>query len=295
MRCFSCRISFLGLLLFVAVIEPAAAQDQEQINSSRPWALGFTMQTDEHDSQSFFTTFNWGVAENTWLYFSAGRSTSPAERADITTDDLLVGVDHSFGLIGASLELENWGESGAVESRDVRGSLYLHGDRFSVSLEREARDIDLTFTVPGMRDRVLTRTNSLTSDGTGVFFHADLTDWWRVYGSAREYEYSRPLAVLPRLDVFNLLSSSTLTLANSFLEDEQYFGFEWRIGNKFVNLWSGSNTSAVDGAQLDYLSASFLFPVSYRVDLEFNLGRSETDYAEPSLHGGIMVLIYGGS
>ncbi len=290
--------SLLGFCFCAGLSAGAFAQDGSQIDAQddgfQPWALSFSLQTDEYDSKSLFTTFNWGVTEDTWLFVSAGRSTSPADRADISTDDFLVGVDHSFGIFGATLELEQWGEDNAVESRDVRGSIYLHGDRYNVGIEHERRDIDLTFFLPGPGDRRIARSTSLTGEGTGVFFRADLTEWWRIYGSAREYDYSRPLAILPRLDVLNLLSASTLTLANSFLDDEQYLGFEWRAGEKLFNLGFGSNTSAVDRSKLDFVSASFLLPVSYRVDLEFNIGRSEPDFAESSLYGGVMVLIYGG-
>ncbi len=287
--------SLLGFCFLVGIGSVALAQEEESEDGFEPWAVGLTLQTDEQDSQSFFTTFNWGVTEDTWLFFSAGRSMLPAERADISTDDLIFGVDHSFGLLGASLEVEQWGEKDAVESLDYRGSIYLHGDRFNVGVELERRDIDLSFPIVGPRDRPIQRTTELTSDGTGVYFRADLTDWWRVYGSAREYDYSRSLAVLPRLDVFNFLSSSTLTLANSFLENDRRFGFEWRAGQKLINLSFGRNNSAVDGLELEFVSASFMFPISYRMDLEFNLGRSTADFLEPSVYGGVLLLIYGGS
>ena len=114
----------------------------------------------------------------------------------------------------------------------------------------------------------------MTGDGSGIFFRADLTDWWRVYGSAREWDYSRTLAILPRLDAFNLLSSSTLTLANSFLENDRRLGFEWRAGRNLINLSFGCSRSAVDRSELESINASILFPISYRMDLEFNLGRS---------------------
>ncbi len=284
-----------GLCLLAGTGSVALAQEEASGDSFRPWAIGLTLQTDELDSQSFFTTFNWGVAEDTWLFFSAGNSTSPAERADISTNDLVAGIDHNFGSIGASFEVEQWGEKNAVESRDYRGSIYLHGDRFNVGIEAERRDIDLTFSIARPMGSMAQRTTELTSDGRGIFFRADLTDWWRVYGSAREYDYSRSLTVLPRLDLFNFLSSSTLTLANSFLADDQQFGFEWRAGDKLINLSLGRNRSAVDQFELESVNASFLFPVSYRMDLEFNLGRSTADGLEPTVYGGVMLLIYGGN
>jgi hypothetical protein len=56
---------------------PALAQETGSEESFRPWAIGLTLQTDEAQSESLYTTFNWGVAENTWLFFAAGQSKSP--------------------------------------------------------------------------------------------------------------------------------------------------------------------------------------------------------------------------
>ncbi len=266
----------------------------ESDDTFRPWAIGLTIQTDEEHSQNFYTTFNWGLDEQTWLFFAAGHSTSPPEGADISTNDLLGGIDHSFGLFGITFEVEQWGRKGAVESFDYRGSVYLHGERFNVGLEREQREIDLTFSILNALDRSVSRATELLGEGTGIFFRADLTNWWRVYGSARKYDYSRDLAVLPRLDVFNFLSTSTLTLANSFLEDDYRIGFEWRAGTKLINLNFGRNRSAVDLSELESVSASILWPISYRMDLEFNIGRSSSEVFEPSFYGGVMLLIYGG-
>ena len=286
--------SVVGVCLLVGAGSLAYAQETTSDDPFRPWAIGLTVQTDEDRSQTFYTTFNWGVAENTWLFFSAGHSSSPAAGANISTTDLVGGVDHSFGLFGMTFEAEQWGEKGEVESFDYRGSVYLRGEHFNVGLERERREIDLTFSILDPLGQLVSRTTALTGDGTGIFFRADLTDWWRVYGSARKYRYSRNLAVLPRLDVFNFLTSSTLTLANSFLEDDYRFGFEWRAGSKLMNLSFGRNHSAVDQSALESVTASILFPISYRMDLEFNIGRSSSDLLQPSVYGGVLLLIYGG-
>lgn len=285
------RVVLLCIVLASASL--AYAQDEETDNGFGLWVLGLTLQTDEQQSESIYTTLNWGVTDDTWLYFAAGRSTSPTNRADITTNDLIASVDHNFGWLGASFEIEQWGEKDAVESFDYRGSLYFHGDRFNVGVELERRAIDLPFSLIGPRDRPVQRTVEMPGEGTGLFFRFDLTDWWRVYGSARQYDYSRNLTVLPRLDVINLLSTSALTLSNSFLEDDQRLGFEWRAGRSLINLGFGRNHSAVDQSRLDSINASVLFPVSYRVDLEVNIGQSSYEGFEPSLFGGVMILIYG--
>ncbi len=291
MRCSSlviavCLLGGAGSLAF--------AQDTTFDDTFRPWAIGLAAQTDENQSQSFYTTFNWGVAADTWVFFSAGQSTSPAELADVSTNDLLGGIDHSFGLFGITVEAGQWGKKDEVESFDYRGSVYLHGDRFNVGLELERRDIDLTFSILDPLGQLVSRTTEFIGDGTGIFFRADLTDWWRIYGSARDYEYSRNLSLLPRLDVFNLLTSSTPTLANSFLKDDYRVGFEWRAGTKLISLNFGRNRSAVDLSELVSVSASMLFPISYRMDMEFNVGRSTSDFFEPTFYGGVLLLIYGG-
>jgi hypothetical protein len=84
-------------------------------------------------------------------------------------------------------------------------------------------------------------------------------------------------------------------LANSFLENDRRLGFEWRAGRNLINLSFGRNRSAVDRSELESVNASILFPVSYRIDLEFNLGRSTVELFEPSVYGGALLLIYGGS
>jgi hypothetical protein len=291
MRCFS---SIIAVCLLGASGSLAFAQETTSDDTFRPWAIGLAVQTDENQSQSFYTTFNWGVAADTWVFFSAGQSTSPAELADISTNDLLGGIDHSFGLFGITFEAGQWGKKDEVESFDYRGSFYFHGGRFNVGLELERRDIDLTFSILDPLGQLVSRTTEFIGDGTGIFFRADLTDWWRIYGSSRKYEYSRNLSLLPRLDVFNLLTSATPTLANSFLKDDYRVGFEWRAGTKLINLNFGRNRSAVDLSELVSVSASMLFPISYRMDLEFNVGRSTSDFFEPTFYGGVLLLIYGG-
>jgi hypothetical protein len=283
-----------GLGLLVTASTFALAQETGSSDTSRPWAIGLAVQTDEDNSESVYTNLNWGVTENTWLFFAAGQSSSPAARANIETTNLIAGLDQDFGLFGASFEIEQWGDRGSLESFGYRGSFYLDLERFHIGVEAEQREIDLTFTIIGPRDRVINRTTDLNSDGLGIFFGADLTDWWRVYGSAREYDYSRNLNILPRLDVLNFLSSSTLTLANSFLEDDTRIGFEWTAGRSLINLSFGKNHSAVDDTELNSVNASVLFPISYRMDLELNLGRSKFQSFEPTAYGGVMLLIYGG-
>lgn len=119
--------------------------------------------------------------EDTWLFFSAGHSASPAAGANRSTHDLTGGIDHSCGLLGVTFEVEQWGKKDEVGSFDYRGSVYVHGERFKLGLERERRDIDPTFSIPGPLGQMIPRTTGVIGEGTGIYFFADLTDWWRVY------------------------------------------------------------------------------------------------------------------
>ena len=47
-------------------------------------------------------------------------------------------------------------------------------------------------------------------------------------------------------------------------------------------------------AKLESLSAAALFPVAPRIDLEFNIGKTDWDFGGSGWYGGVLVLIYGG-
>ena len=129
----------VGLGLLVTASTSALAQETNSGDEPRPWVVGLAVQTDEDNSESIYTNLNWGVAENTWLFFAAGQSSSPAARANIETTDLIAGLDQDFGLFGASFEIEQWGDSGSLESFGYRGSVYLDLDRFNIGVEAEQR------------------------------------------------------------------------------------------------------------------------------------------------------------
>jgi hypothetical protein len=265
----------------------------DRATAGRPWVIGLGGQLDQESSNSLRATFNWGAAERTWLSFSAGRSRSPGDRADVAADTLSAGVDHRFGLLGVVFEAEQWGDAEALESRDVRGAVYLQRERWRIALEYEHRAIDIPFTVAGPLGRTVERTAALSADGLGLTARLQPARRWQLFFSAREYDYTRDLALLPRIDRLNLLSASTLTLANSFIDHERMLGFEREIGNSLVNFSVTRDRSAVDGSEFRGLDAGFLFPISKRMDLELNLGRGDSDLFDSGVYGGVLLLIYG--
>ena len=65
--------------------------------------------------------------------------------------------------------------------------------------------------------------------------------------------------------------------------------------NEKFNLGFGRNRSAVDRSEFEFVTGSFLFPLTYRMDLELSLGRSRSELFESSTYGGVMLIFYGGS
>jgi hypothetical protein len=273
---------------------PTPAAEEPDDTSRQPWALGIAAQLDDESSASGLVNVNWGVAPDTWLSVAAGRSRSPSDRADVSASSLRAGVDHLFGRLGVTFEAERWGDPDALEATNLGGSMYVQGARARLGLEYETRAIDIVFSSQGLLARPVTRTVGFDSDGYGVSFRVDLTAGWRTYGSFMTYDYSRNVSLLPRVEALNLLSASALTLANSFVDKQANIGLEWESNGPVVNIGYARDRSAVDRSEFRSLNGAVLFGVGPRIDLEFNIGKSNSNLAENAYYGGVLLLIYGG-
>lgn len=282
----------------------AHAQTEVQISESPPalqqnssaglWLVGLLAQADDDSNDGASVSFGYGVGYSTWLSAFVTSSSSPADRADISTESLILAVDHRFEHVGLSFELEDWGDSGTVESQDIAAEISFFNDWFQFDLGLEQRAIDITLRVP-TPGRVRSRKVPIDADGWSLGFAADAGDMLRVYYDYREYDYSRDISQLPLIQRFGLLNSSALTLANSFLSESHTLGFDIMFSNKVLSLTFGDDTSEVDNTDLSSLGLALLMPVAPRIDLEVSIGRSDSDFFEPNTWGGIGILIYGGN
>jgi hypothetical protein len=266
----------------------SAAAQQDSPGSS--WVVGVAAELDEDSSDSLLATLSLGVGPRTWLSFAAGRTS--AERAEVAADTVSAGIDHRFGVVGVSFELERWGDSAALESADRRAALSVQQPKWRVALEHERRDIQIPFTLTGPLGGTLQRTAELNADSFGLSVRVQPADRWHVYASLAEHDYERDLALLPRVERLNLLSASTLTLANSFVDHERSVGFEREIGRGLLDAYVTRDESALDGSRFETVGAGWLFPVG-RVDLQISVGRGRSQLVEPALYGGILILVYG--
>jgi hypothetical protein len=281
-------------LAAVAFTGPVAAQPPER-DASGAWVLGFAGQVDEQSSDSVLATVNWGVTPTTWLSFSAGRSSSPADRADVEADTLVASIDHRFDKVGFTLELEHWGDPDALETEDLRGSVYFDRARWRVDLAYATRDLEIPFTLTGPLGNTLRRTAETSSDSVGVDVRVNLNELWRLYLGVTEYDYEsrRALQIIPRIDRLNLLSTSTLTLANSLIDHERSIGIERDIRRMVFNLRFATDESAIDGSSFETTDVALLVPAGARMDIEVNVGRGRSELAEAGWYAGVLLLIYG--
>jgi len=256
--------------------------------------LGLGAQADEHDAHSFLGTSYFAPGPRTWLTFAAGKSSTPAEGENIEASTLLIGVDHRLDKVGFTFEAERWGDSGALETTDLSGSVYFDRDRWRVGFGYETRDIEIPFTLTGPLGGTIHRTIDVAGDSVSFDASVALAERWRLYLGLHENDYERNLNVLPRIATLNWLSASALTLANSFLDHDRSFAVERTFGAAtLVNVRFATDASAIDGAELDTIEAAVLFPIGRRVDLEVNLGHGASDFFESGLYGGLLFLVYG--
>lgn len=257
------------------------------------WMLGLAAQGDENSNSSMLATVNWGVTPATWLTFTTSRSTSSTNRADVKADSIVLGVDHRFASIGVAFDAEHWGDPGVLETQDLRGTLYVDRERFRVAVTYEDRGIDIPFTVTGPLGRQVSRTVNVPAHGVALDARVVPAALWTIYLSAGDYDFERDLSLLPRIGRFNLLSTSTLTLANSFVDRVRMIGMQREFGAVAFNFSFMRDRSAIDGSMLDTTSAAVLFPVGRRFDLEVQVGDGRSDLFGTGLYAGLSFLVYG--
>jgi hypothetical protein len=203
------------------------------------------------------------------------------------------GIEHDFGPMGLGLSYEDWGDPGNLESLSWRGELIFSDDDFRLALSYEARAIEISFSGSGAPLPTDRRRFTLDADGIGLSGRYRISSAWQIFGAFMDYDYPRRIGVVPRADRLNLLSTSAVTLAYSFVDYYANLGFERAFGDRLVSVEIGRDRSAIDRDMLSSLQGSMLWPVARRVDLELTLGRSRSESFGSSVYGGLRFMLYG--
>lgn len=280
-------------LSVAATSSVATAQTSVPSPSDGSWMFGVGAQADEDGSNSTLAAFHWGLRPQSWLSFTAGQSSSPADRADVEADTLAIGFDQRFDKVGFTLSAEEWGDSGLLETQELGGSVYFSREGWRVGFGYQTRDIEIPLTLTGPFGGTVRRLFTMDAERYSVDVRTSLGERWNLYLAAAEHDYERDLSVLPRIERFNLLSGTALTLAYSFVDNERSIGLERQFPRLLLNLRAGTDRSAVDGSKLETVEAALLVPLGGRLDLEVNVGSGRSDLFDPGLYGGLLFLVYG--
>jgi hypothetical protein len=181
------RLRWICLVL-VCAASAVGAQSDEGGGDRRPWAIGLGAQADDESNDSMLASFNWGVSEETWLKFAAGRSRSPERGADIIADNFGAGLEHRFGLVGVAFDAEQWGDPDALESTDFGAAVYVQNERLRLAVRRERRAIDVHFTLTGPLGGTIPRTAGVDADGTELNLRVQIGERWQLHASAATYD-----------------------------------------------------------------------------------------------------------
>jgi hypothetical protein len=292
--------SFRASLLLIALpLAPGAlfAQGGSSLPSSGDelaWVVILSALKDEESYEHSLVSFLLALNDDTWLSMSAGRSRAPSIERDVRASLTSLGIDHDFGPIGLALSAEQWGDSNNLESRDWRGEIFFGSERYRIALVREDRAIDIFFSGQGAPIATDLRSVGIDADGVGLNWRFELAPNWQTYGSWMDYDYPRGIRLVPRAERLDLLSTSAVTLAYSFIDRYETIGFEHSMGLKLINFDYSRDRSTIDGEKLKSIGASVLWPVAPRMDLEFQIGSSRADGFGSSVYGGLTLLFYGG-
>ena len=255
------------------------------------YTLGLDLQADDADGLAATAFAVLLVGEDTSISGGLGKSTtdvSQAFDADSIYADL--GVDHSFGLFGVRLTAAYWGDSDILDSRDLRGAVYLRGDRGSVALEYEDRSLE--FELPP--SDFLSRTNfPFDAEGWGLSAGLNVTDDVSVYVSGMDYDYSVPFLQQSSDRIRPLLVVTRLSVLSSLADWRVSGGLSVDVGDKELGLDVSKRKGAVTGSSNESLTARFLTPISTRVDLELSLGADRSELFGDATIAGLRFYYYG--
>jgi hypothetical protein len=288
------RTAALVLLLALAAAGARAQTSPGAGADGRPWLLVLSALRDEDDYEHGLASFHLGLREATWLSLTAGSSRAPSTESEVRANLAAIGIEHDFGPVGFSLTFEDWGDEDNLESRDWQAEVFVSGEDYRLAFARERRAIDIFFSGPGAPLGTDLRRIRVDADGIGLNGRYRISPEWQIYGAFMDYDYPRRIRVVPRADRLNLLSTSAVTLAYSFVDVFTSVGVERAFGPTLLNVDLGRDRSTIDDELLDSLSVSLLWPVAARFDLEFTLGRSRSSSYGSSVYGGLSVYVYGG-
>ncbi len=300
------RLSALACAL-LASTAPLAAQE------SAGSVFSLSGLYDEDGTYSVSAGLDHAFGEATWLRLTAGFADGATGPVSLSTYRAGLGFDHWFAPAGVAVDVEYWGDSDTIETLAYKGELYFRGARARFGLNAAFRDIAIKYEVPVLARNLVDASQSFSATGYGASYRYS---WGAasLYANAMAWNYDEAIgtvvtnvdlsrvpvllrpAVQQRLasavNAVRFQSASSLTLASSLLAQSASAGFDYRFGEKSLNIEFAHDRGEVDDLDINTLSAGWLFPAGSAADIEIRLGVSDADTFGTTVFGGISVFLY---
>ena len=235
--------------------------------------LNSALSVDAADDRDAQLGANWAVSAATTLSFLSEYTSSPADRTDLVTHTLGLGVDQQFtSSLGGGLFYQHWGKPGDIMSNSYYANLYWQNTAWQVTV------------LPGFRRITLnTRSNPFVSiklpnnvefDDRRLGLRIDYTglDNWLFEASTTRHDYTRNPSVLNRRTALLFFTGSALTLSQGFLSHSSTFRVERDFGLTSLAMDYEIDRSAIDGTYAYTTDLDFETPISERFDMEIITG-----------------------
>ncbi len=284
------------------------------------WMLRAGLEFDDQSGKAFYGGASYLPSEQTIMMLDFSLSDSAAGLTDLQTRLVSATIDHSFGLVGASLS-GGWARySDTVDRYYYGGSIYLqtHGLRLGLFGENWHSNFD-TFEFSRLIERPpplpplrVTGRADCSLDNTALGLRASWTGLsWSLYAAATDYDYSsadcdftasiggsrfrpppRDLAQDAPL-FFSRLNTAVNRIISSwamFFKRSYSAGVSYNLGLSSLSLDYFHSEEVFQSLRADNLVGSVVFPIGPRTDLELHVGA--TDYETSGTVGFIGASFY---
>lgn len=253
--------------------------------------LGGGVEADNADGMAVTAFSDVAVTDDTRLSGAIARSDVDLSlREGFETLYGSLDVDHHFDPVGIRVGYVYWGDSDVLDSRGGRASVYWRRDRFSLSGNYEYRDFE--FDIPAF-GQFPGRTVDFDADGLGLNLFVGLGESMDLSLGGMSYDYSVNLSIDQDRGIAQLVSVSRLSLINSLVDHSAYLSLGLDDDLRRWELELSTRQGAVTGDRADAITLRFLMPLGDSSDIEFGLGRDDSDlYGDATLFS-VFVYFYG--
>ena len=254
--------------------------------------VGGGLEADTEDGLALSAIGDFGLTEKTRLSGAVARNTADLQfQPDLDTWYADLGIDHWWDPVGIRVGLAYWGDTDALDSTDVRTSLYWRAEDFSIAGDYEYRDF--SFQLPAT-DRFPGREIGFDASGIGLTARFDITDSVTIGLSGTDYDYSVNLKLDDNRGLLDLLSFSRLSLINSLIDYRVHATLGLDVGERHWQVDVGTWKGEVDGGTTRSATVRFLNPLSRTADIEFALGMDDSDLYGTVTIFSVFLYFYGG-